>query len=197
MMIDQRGVARRAADRQLHGRPLVFYVRKRSNESSSRDSACGASASEWDRLRYCMAPLSSAYNVVADGQFAFAAHRSRSGHRFRVGHAQRPAPDVVVYGQCGHGRDVWRRDPKWGATRSYPFNFCPRGVQWTKIVVAIPGDTGGTWVMRGNATGLNICFRPRFRIDFSWSCQRLVERELSRRDWRGQHRRDQQPRMFS
>ena len=36
-------------------------------------------------------------------------------------------------------------------TRSYPFIFTlPASPAWTKIIVTIPGDTGGTWVLAGN-----------------------------------------------
>ena len=35
---------------------------------------------------------------------------------------------------------------------SYPFTYSvPAASTWTKIVVTIPGDTAGTWVMSGNA----------------------------------------------
>ena len=35
--------------------------------------------------------------------------------------------------------------------RGYPFSFALPASVWTKVVVTIPGDTGGTWVMAGNA----------------------------------------------
>ena len=36
-------------------------------------------------------------------------------------------------------------------TRSYPFTYSiPTANTWTKIVITIPGDTAGTWVMSGN-----------------------------------------------
>jgi hypothetical protein len=44
-------------------------------------------------------------------------------------------------------------------TRSYPFTFnIPVSGTWTKIIVTIPGDTGGTWVTSGNANGLAVYF---------------------------------------
>lgn len=44
-------------------------------------------------------------------------------------------------------------------TRSYPFTFSiPTAGAWTRIVVTIPGDTAGTWVMYGNAACLRIVF---------------------------------------
>jgi hypothetical protein len=45
------------------------------------------------------------------------------------------------------------------STRSYPFTFSiPAASTWTKIVLTIPGDTAGTWVMSGNAAGLYLHF---------------------------------------
>lgn len=43
--------------------------------------------------------------------------------------------------------------------RSYPFtfNFTTVGV-WQKIIVNIPGDVGGTWVLQGNAGGMIVTF---------------------------------------
>ena len=43
--------------------------------------------------------------------------------------------------------------------RSYPFAFSiPAASTWTKIVVTIPGDTAGTWVMSGNGAALLVGF---------------------------------------
>jgi hypothetical protein len=47
----------------------------------------------------------------------------------------------------------------YAATRSYPFTFSiPTAATWTKITLTIPGDTGGTWVMSGNAGALYVQF---------------------------------------
>jgi hypothetical protein len=43
-------------------------------------------------------------------------------------------------------------------TRSYPFTYPLTASTWTKIVVAIPADTSGTWVMSGNAAAFWVCF---------------------------------------
>ena len=43
-------------------------------------------------------------------------------------------------------------------TRSYPFSFSLVANTWMKIVIIIPGDTAGTWVLSGNALGLAIAF---------------------------------------
>jgi hypothetical protein len=47
----------------------------------------------------------------------------------------------------------------YAATRSYPFTYSiPTANTWTKIVITIPGDTAGTWVMSGNAGSLVLSF---------------------------------------
>ncbi len=44
-------------------------------------------------------------------------------------------------------------------TRSYPFTFSlPTTNTWTKIVITIPGDTTGAWVMSGNAASMSLIF---------------------------------------
>jgi hypothetical protein len=43
-------------------------------------------------------------------------------------------------------------------TRSYPFTYLLVASTWTKIVIIIPADIGGTWVMSGNAAALLVCF---------------------------------------
>jgi hypothetical protein len=45
------------------------------------------------------------------------------------------------------------------ATRSYPFTFSiPTANTWTKIVITIPGDTSGTWVMNGSVAAFYVSF---------------------------------------
>jgi hypothetical protein len=47
----------------------------------------------------------------------------------------------------------------YNATRSYPFSYSlPTAATWTKITLTIPGDTGGTWVMSGNAGSIVVGF---------------------------------------
>ena len=43
-------------------------------------------------------------------------------------------------------------------TRSYPFTYTLAANTWTKVVVTIPGDTGGTWTMSGNLGGAVVRF---------------------------------------
>ena len=43
-------------------------------------------------------------------------------------------------------------------TRSYPFTFAYSPAVWTKIIITIPGDTAGTWVLSGNAGSVVLHF---------------------------------------
>jgi hypothetical protein len=44
-------------------------------------------------------------------------------------------------------------------TRSYPFTYSiPTANTWTKIVITIPGDTAGTWVLNGNGGSVYVMF---------------------------------------
>jgi hypothetical protein len=44
-------------------------------------------------------------------------------------------------------------------TRAYPFTYSiPVANTWTKIVLTIPGDTGGTWVLSGNSGAFGVMF---------------------------------------
>ena len=44
-------------------------------------------------------------------------------------------------------------------TRSYPFTFnVPTANAWTQIIVTIPGDTAGSWVLSGNTAALIVIF---------------------------------------
>jgi len=47
----------------------------------------------------------------------------------------------------------------YAGTRSYPFTFSiPVANTWAKIVLTIPGDTAGTWVLNGNAGAVRVAF---------------------------------------
>jgi hypothetical protein len=44
-------------------------------------------------------------------------------------------------------------------TRCYPFTYSiPAANTWTKIVITIPGDTTGTWMLSGNGAGVGVHF---------------------------------------
>jgi len=47
---------------------------------------------------------------------------------------------------------------QYGVNRSYPFIYTLPAAVWTKIAITIPGDTGGSWVMSGNAGSLVLQF---------------------------------------
>ena len=42
--------------------------------------------------------------------------------------------------------------------RSYPFTYSLVASTWTRVIINIPGDTGGTWVTSGNAGGITLRF---------------------------------------
>ena len=84
-----------------------------------------------------------------------------------MGNGERAARHVVVLGSFQPDRNVQRRDQQFHAsTRSYPFTFSiPAANTWTKIVVTIPGDTAGTWVMSGNAGAMYASLRSWQRLE--------------------------------
>ena len=46
----------------------------------------------------------------------------------------------------------------YAGNRSYPFTYALTAGVWAKVVITIPGDTGGTWVMSGNAGAVYVGF---------------------------------------
>ena len=46
-----------------------------------------------------------------------------------------------------------------GTTRCYPFSYqIPVASTWTRVVVAVPGDAAGAWVLSGNTGALTVLF---------------------------------------
>jgi hypothetical protein len=68
----------------------------------------------------------------------------------------------------------------YAANRAYPFTFSiPAAATWTKIAVTIPGDTGGPWVMSGNAGALFLAFDLGSGVNFraaagAWTTGNIV-----------------------
>ncbi len=63
--------------------------------------------------------------------------------------------------------------------RAYPFTFALAGTGLQKVVVTIPGDTGGTWVLSGNGVGVQVRFDLGSGANFrgaagSWQAGNLV-----------------------
>ena len=54
-----------------------------------------------------------------------------------------------------------RRSVNAAGTRSYPFTYAVPANAWTKIVITIPGDTGGPWVTNGNGGAMYCPLRSR------------------------------------
>ena len=46
----------------------------------------------------------------------------------------------------------------YAGTRAYPFTYPLAASAWTKVIVTIPGDTGGAWVQSGNGGGAFVSF---------------------------------------
>ena len=42
--------------------------------------------------------------------------------------------------------------------RCYPFTFTLAAATWTKVVITVPGDTGGTWTLSGNGGAMFVTF---------------------------------------
>jgi hypothetical protein len=65
-------------------------------------------------------------------------------------------------------------------TRSYPFSYSiPVASTWTKIIINIPGDTSGAWVLSGNAGSMNVNFSLGAGANFSgaawaWASASLI-----------------------
>jgi hypothetical protein len=110
---------------------------------------------------YCFTfTSSSAYALLATDQFSFYQSIEAdmvSDFQWGTANAQPVtlsfwaySSSTGIFGGCVQNK---------AATRSYPFNFTisAAGV-WTRIIITIPGDTAGTWVMSGNATSLIVFF---------------------------------------
>ena len=73
---------------------------------------------------------------------------------FRMGNSERAASHVVILGYSDFAGAFSGSIGNAAGTRSYPFSLRFRPHAWTKIVITIPGDTAGTWVMSGNAAAM-------------------------------------------
>ena len=67
---------------------------------------------------------------------------------------------------------------------------------WTKIVITIPGDTAGTWVMSGNGVGLIVVFDLGSRLDFAAQPMRGRVANYVGANWRGQRCRPPMARLW-
>ena len=99
---------------------------------------------------------SSAYTPAATDTFTFQQTiEADMISDFRLGNSERAAGHVVVLGVFQSDRNIQRC--RWQLCAHSILSvhlFIPTANTWTKIVITIPGDTAGTWVMSGNAGGL-------------------------------------------
>jgi hypothetical protein len=120
---------------------------------------------------YLTASSLSAYAVLASDDFAFnQVIEADMIVDFAWGTpAARPVTlsFLVISSLTGTFSGVIRNAPA-PSTRSYPFTFTISTANiWTKIVITIPGDTAGAWVLQGNAAGLYLGFNLGSGANFS------------------------------
>ena len=165
MMIDQRGVAS-AGGGTASGYTVDrwrFYVTANvlNKVQFSRLSASQGGDQQANGIGYALyGSTATAYNVVAADQVGFLQSIEAdllTDIAWGLPNAQSLTLSFMVNaGQAGTYGGAIRNAAN---TRSYPFTYSvPNAGQWTKIAITIPGDTAGTWTLRGNAAGLNICF---------------------------------------
>ena len=165
MMIDQRGVAS-AGGGTASGYTVDrwrFYVTANvlNKVQFSRLSASQGGDQQANGIGYALMGLTAtAYAVVAADNVGFMQIIEAdllSDIAWGLPNAQSLTLSFMVNaGQAGTYGGAIRNAAN---TRSYPFTYSvPNAGQWTKIAITIPGDTAGTWTLRGNAAGLNICF---------------------------------------
>ena len=101
----------------------------------------------------------SAYAVLAADYFGFQQRIEAdaiSDFQWGTASAQSVTLSFMAYSSLGgtFGGSVGNV----AATRSYPFTYVLSAATWTKIVITIPGDTGGTWVLSGNGGSVVLNF---------------------------------------
>ena len=111
---------------------------------------------------YCLGFTSnSAYTLLAADYFAFAQTiEADTVSDFAWGTANAQPVTLSFWAYCSlagtFGGSI--RNYPVPSTRSYPFTYSLPAATWTKIVITIPGDTAGTWVMNGNAGAFAVQF---------------------------------------
>ena len=127
-----------------------------------------ASKGTWQRVTTTLAGFpysfsftsSSAYTPAAGDYFQFRQAVEAdmiSDLAFGTLSAQPVTVSFWVYASVAGTYSGSLRD--YAATRSYCFSFTVLAATWTRIVITIPGDTGGSsWVLSGNGGGLFLTF---------------------------------------
>jgi hypothetical protein len=157
MRIDQRGAATGG------GATAIGYTVDRwqfvasltTKGAWSRSTPSGNAA-----FPYCLGFQSnSAYTVLAGDYFVFL-HRLEADavSDFAWGTASAQPVTLSFWAQASVAGTFGGAIRNMANTRSYPFSFALIANAWTKIAIAIPGDTAGTWVMSGNAAAMDVVF---------------------------------------
>jgi hypothetical protein len=101
----------------------------------------------------------SAYTPLATDNFLLAqAIEADMVSDFNWGSANAQPVTLSFWINCSLGGVFSGVISDYAGTRAYPFSFTLTASQWKNVVVTIPGDTAGTWVMAGNAGSMWLRF---------------------------------------
>ena len=102
---------------------------------------------------------SSAYAVTASDTFIFTQPiEADMVSDFAWGNASAQPVTLSFWAYCTLGGTFGGCIKNNVPNRSYPFTYSLSASTWTKVVITIPGDTSGTWVMYGNGAGAYLAF---------------------------------------
>lgn len=127
-----------------------------------------ASKGSWQRIGTATAPgfpyalffqSSSAYASLATDNFEIAQPiEADMVSDFAWGTANAQPVTLSFWAWCTLAGTLSGSIFNYAQTRSYPFSYSLSANTWTKVVINIPPDTGGTWVMSGNAGAMYLVF---------------------------------------
>ena len=135
-----------------------LYQATKASKGTWQQSTGGASAPGFP---YCLTfTSSSAYASVAADYFGFfQTVEADAVSDFAWGTANAQPVTLSFWALSSKTGSFSGSIQNYAGTRSYPFTYSiPTATTWTKIVVTIPGDTGGAWVMTGNGGGVQVVF---------------------------------------
>lgn len=158
MRINQRGVASGTAigytvDRWQFSSSLSTKGSWACNVANAGDAVFATGFSSY--LQYTS---NSAYTVAIGDYFRFLQYiEADMITDFAWGTPQAQPVTLSFWTACNQTGTLSGCIQNMAASRSYPFSF-PVSGGWTKVVVTIPGDTAGTWVLNGNASSVVVQF---------------------------------------
>ena len=155
MRINQRGAASGTAGGYTVDR--WSFVSSLATKGTWSQSSIGAAVPGFP---YCLGFQSnSAYTLAAGDYFAFQ-HKIEADmvSDFAWGSAAAQPVTLSFWAQSSLTGTFGGCVQNQAVNRTYPFTFSLPTTAWTKIAVTIPGDTGGTWIMSGNASSVLVLF---------------------------------------